>query len=35
MFVGSKLDFVSARVGNYKYNPSVVGGFMIEQAWVQ
>lgn len=35
LFVASKLDFVSARVGNYQYNPSVVGGFMFEQAWVQ
>ena len=35
LFVASRLDFVAPRVGNYKYNPSVVGGFMIESAWVQ
>ncbi len=35
LFVASKLDFVSSRVGNYQYNPSVVGGFMFEQAWVR
>ena len=35
LFVASRLDFVSSRVGNYQSNPSVVGGFMFEQAWVQ
>ena len=35
LFVASRLDFVSPRVGNYQSNPSVVGGFMFEQAWVQ
>ncbi|MSO96054.1 MAG: ABC transporter substrate-binding protein [Thermoleophilia bacterium] len=35
LFVASRLDFVSPRIGNFQYNPSVVGGFMIESAWVQ
>jgi peptide/nickel transport system substrate-binding protein len=35
LFTGNKLDFVSARLGNYQYNPSVTGNFMIDQAWVQ
>ncbi len=35
LFVASKLDFVSARVGNYQFNPSVTGRFMIDQAWVK
>jgi len=35
LFVANKLDFVSARVGNYQFSPSVVGRFLIDQAWVQ
>jgi peptide/nickel transport system substrate-binding protein len=35
LFTGNKLDFVSSRLGNYQYNPSVTGQFMIDQAWVQ
>jgi peptide/nickel transport system substrate-binding protein len=35
LFTGNKLDFVSERLGNYQYNPSVTGQFMIDQAWVQ
>lgn len=35
LFVQNRLDFVSERVGNFQFNPSVVGGFMIESAWVQ
>ncbi len=35
LYTGSRLDFVSARVGNYKFNPSVTGLFMIDQAWVK
>jgi peptide/nickel transport system substrate-binding protein len=35
LFVANKLDFVSARVGNFQFSPSVVGRFLIDQAWVQ
>jgi peptide/nickel transport system substrate-binding protein len=35
LFVASKLDFVSKRLGNYQFNPSVTGRFMIDQAWVK
>ena len=35
LFVQNRLDFVSKRVGNFQSNPSVVGGFMIDQAWVK
>jgi peptide/nickel transport system substrate-binding protein len=35
LFVGNRLDFVSSRVGNYKFNPASTGGFMIQQAWVK
>ncbi len=35
LFVASKLDFVGKRVGNYQFNPSVTGRFMIDQAWVK
>ena len=31
----NRLDFVSKRVGNYQFNPSVTGNFMIDQAWVK
>jgi peptide/nickel transport system substrate-binding protein len=35
LFVASKLDFVSKTLGNYQFNPSVTGRFMIDQAWVK
>jgi peptide/nickel transport system substrate-binding protein len=35
LFVASKLDFVAEHVGNYQFNPSVTGRFMIDQAWVK
>jgi peptide/nickel transport system substrate-binding protein len=35
LFVQNRLDFVSKRVGNFQASPSVVGDFMIDQAWVQ
>lgn len=35
MYTASRLDFVSARLGNYRFNPSVTGLFMIDQAWVR
>ena len=35
LYVANRLDFVSSRLGNYKFNPSVAGGFMIQQAWVK
>ena len=35
LFVQNRLDFVSKRVGNYQASPSVVGDFMIDQAWVK
>jgi peptide/nickel transport system substrate-binding protein len=35
LFVAGKLDFVAKRVGNYQFNPSVTGRFMIDQAWVK
>lgn len=35
LYVASKLDFVSERLGNYMFNPSVTGRFMITQAWVK
>lgn len=35
LFVAAKLDFVAKRVGNYGFNPSVSGRFMIDQAWVK
>ena len=35
LFVANRLDFVSKRVGNYKFNPASTGGFMIQQAWVK
>jgi peptide/nickel transport system substrate-binding protein len=35
LYTASRLDFVSARVGNFRFNPSVTGLFMIDQAWVQ
>jgi peptide/nickel transport system substrate-binding protein len=35
LFTGNKLNFVSARVGNYQYSPAVTGNFLIDQAWVQ
>ncbi len=35
LFVASKFDLVSKRVGNYQFNPAVTGRFMIDQAWVK
>jgi peptide/nickel transport system substrate-binding protein len=35
LFVSNKLDLVSKRLGGYGFNPSVAGGFMIQQAWVK
>jgi peptide/nickel transport system substrate-binding protein len=35
LYVSNHLDFVSKRVGNYQFNPSVTGDFMIDQAWVK
>lgn len=35
LFVAGKLDFLAKRVGNYQFNPSVTGRFMIDQAWVK
>lgn len=35
LFVSAQLDFVSKRVGNYQFNPSVTGRFLIDQAWVK
>ena len=31
----NRLDFVSARVGNYQFSPAVTANFLIDQAWVQ
>jgi peptide/nickel transport system substrate-binding protein len=35
LFVANRLDFVSKRLGNFEFNPSVTGNFMIDQAWVK
>jgi peptide/nickel transport system substrate-binding protein len=35
LYTANKLDFVSKRLGNYQYSPSVSGNFLIDQAWVQ
>src|SRR3954447_17504761 len=35
LFVANRLDFVSKRLGNFQFNPSVTGNFMIDQAWVK
>ena len=35
LFQASKLNFVSERLGNYQFNPSVTGGFLMTQAWVK
>jgi peptide/nickel transport system substrate-binding protein len=35
LYVSNRLDFVSKRIGNYMFNPSVTGNFMIDQAWVK
>ncbi|HEU0194262.1 MAG TPA: ABC transporter substrate-binding protein, partial [Gaiellales bacterium] len=35
LFVPKHVDFVSSRLGNYQFSPSVVGNFLIDQAWVQ
>jgi peptide/nickel transport system substrate-binding protein len=35
LFVSNRLDFVSKRLGNYQFNASVTGNFMIDQAWVK
>ncbi len=35
LFVANKLDLVSKRVGNFQFNPSVTGRFIIDQAWVK
>ena len=34
LFVPRRIDFISSRVGNYVFNPSVIGGFLLDQAWV-
>src|SRR4051794_15863655 len=35
LFIANRLDFVSKRLGNFEFNGSVTGNFMIDQAWVQ
>jgi peptide/nickel transport system substrate-binding protein len=36
LFLPNHIDFVSSRVGNYIFDPNVmVGGILIDQAWVQ
>jgi peptide/nickel transport system substrate-binding protein len=35
LYVANRLDFVSKRVGNFQFNPSVTGDFLIDQAWVK
>ena len=36
LFLPKHIDFVSARVGNYIFDPNVlVGGILIDQAWVK
>jgi peptide/nickel transport system substrate-binding protein len=35
LFIANRLDFVSKRLGNFQFNVSVTGNFMIDQAWVQ
>jgi peptide/nickel transport system substrate-binding protein len=35
LFVANRLDFVSKRLGNFQFNPSVTGNFLIDQAWVK
>ena len=35
LFTGKKLDFVSARLGNYQYSPAVTSNFLIDQIWVK
>jgi peptide/nickel transport system substrate-binding protein len=35
LFINNRLDFVSKRLGNFQFNGSVTGNFMIDQAWVQ
>ena len=35
LFIANRLDFVSKRLGNFQFNGSVTGNFMIDQAWVQ
>ena len=35
LFINNRLDFVSKRLGNFQFNVSVTGNFMIDQAWVQ
>jgi peptide/nickel transport system substrate-binding protein len=35
LFIANRLDFVSKRLGNFQFNPSVTGNFMINQAWVK
>jgi len=35
LFTSNRLDFVSARVGNYQFSPAVTANFLIDQAWVQ
>ena len=35
LFVANKLDLVSKRLGDYEFNPSVTGRFIIDQAWVK
>lgn len=35
LFISNRLDFLSARVGNYQFSPAVTANFLIDQAWVQ
>jgi peptide/nickel transport system substrate-binding protein len=36
LFLPRHIDFISSRVGNYIFDPSVlVGGMLLDQAWVQ
>jgi peptide/nickel transport system substrate-binding protein len=35
LFIANRLDLVSKRIGNFQFNPSVTGEFMVDQAWVK
>jgi peptide/nickel transport system substrate-binding protein len=35
LFIANRLDFVSKRLGNFQFNPSVTGNFMINHSWVK
>jgi peptide/nickel transport system substrate-binding protein len=35
LYTANRLDFVSARVGNFVWNPAVTSNFLIDQAWVK